>query len=1240
MCLLKAGLSDTVLTEHPAAPPSESAPATLPDFGPYRTIGVLGEGGMGIVYLAEQQEPVRRRVALKVLKSGEAGSQVLARFESESQALALMDHPNIAHIYEAGTTAGGRPYFAMEYVPGVPITDYCDRNLLGFRERLTLFQQVCQAVHHAHQKGVIHRDLKPSNILVMLQDGVPLPKVIDFGVAKAVNHRLTEKTLFTEFGMLVGTPEYMSPEQADLTGPDIDSTTDVYSLGVVLYELLVGALPFDSKSLRKAGFAEIQRVIRETEPPKPSTRLSTMGEAAQEAARHRRSDVRTMARLLRGDLEWITMKALEKDRTRRYDSASEFGADIGRHLANEPVMAGAPDLSYRVLKLVRRHRGLVAAGSAVFLALVAGGVISFALYVREAREHERAESESYEANLSAADIQLRAGHVYDARERLARAAPGLRGWEWRYLMARTDESSATLYSRAPVAGMGLSKDGSAIFCYSRYFLRFWELSTKRVIADLPPFGRFLTFSRYGETVLAMTEYERGFEPPEGAVLRLYDVKTRKILAQLRGLSAIPLVSVISDDGTLVAAAPERTYQRVKPLASSPKLDILIWDARNGNLLMRVETQRDVNSLKFSANGKTLAIAYGDVIQLWDIIGRRLTATLTPAGGSFLCFTRDGGLLVSETSDGKMEVWDANTGKLLRSWQVGTEVTSAALSPDDTILATSSRAALQLWEMNSGQLRDSFNGGQDALHIAFHPTAPKVYTSSSGVTKEWDLRRLTAVEQTAQPIRVAFSPDGKYFASGSRDGRVRIFDATSGNLLRDWAASANPISDIAISPDSLLVASSSVPYASMAGATPVAGGDNSINVWSASAGALLRTLTGHTLDVWSIAFSPDGSRIASGSEDQTIRIWELNSAAPPTIVSTSSPITQVAFSPDGHTLLGLRRLDKSILLWNTTTQQNSGMLAANTYDYPRWFRPMALDRDGKVVIGPADGGQSVAIWDLRARRRRQILPVFRAGAVGSLAITPDGSRAVMGDLYSGSISIWDLRRGNRLLTLGAHAYGDIVGWYAWSPDGTRLLSCGTDRTIRVWDSRSAYNIDAELLLDGLFEKKLLAEEVVENLRADTSIPPALRAEAMQLARQRGNAPVDDLMVAAWSAGNDPNLSAREYSRALRRAMVAAQSSTWLGRSQVVIGLLQYRTGDFAGALLSTRPTMEISKSVAPQSHEIRAMAQYRLHDLTTAQREVALARKLVNDANVMEDHKLLDEAEALIGPDKSGAARHN
>ena len=336
-------------------------------YGPYRPTGVLGEGGMGIVYLAEQVEPVRRRVALKVMKQAAAGS-LMARFEAERQVLALLDHPHIAKLHDAGQTSDGRPWFAMEYVAGVPITDYCDTNLLGCNERLQLFQQVCLAVEHAHEKGIVHRDLKPSNILVTKTAGVAMPKVIDFGVAKAVNARLTERTLFTEMGMLIGTPEYMSPEQA-AGAVEVDSATDIYALGVLLYELLVGAPPFDSKMLRRAGYDAICRIIRETDPPRPSVRLESLGETAGEVARRRGGSVAALMRTLHGDLEWITMKALEKEQVRRYASASDFAADLERHLQDQPVMARAPAASYRLRKFVRRRRLEVIAAAAVVVAI-------------------------------------------------------------------------------------------------------------------------------------------------------------------------------------------------------------------------------------------------------------------------------------------------------------------------------------------------------------------------------------------------------------------------------------------------------------------------------------------------------------------------------------------------------------------------------------------------------------------------------------------------------------------------------------------------------------------------------------------------------------------------------------------------------------------------------------------------------------------------------------------------------
>jgi serine/threonine protein kinase/tetratricopeptide (TPR) repeat protein len=366
--------------------------------GQYRLLQMLGEGGMGEVWLAEQKEPIRRTVALKLIKAGMDTKAVVARFESERQALALMDHPNIAQVYDAGSTAEGRPYFVMEYVPGLPITEHCDKHRLTIKERLELFMQVCDGLQHAHQKAIIHRDMKPSNVLVVEHDNKAVPKIIDFGLAKATAQRLTDKTMFTELGVMVGTPEYMSPEQMDQREQNIDTRTDVYSLGVILYQLLVGALPFEAKALRAAGLEAILRVIREQEPTKPSTKIRSMGEASAASAEKRKEKPRSLAQHLQGELDWITMKALEKDRVRRYGTASELSADILRYLRSEPVLAGPATTGYRIRKYAARHRlGLgVAAGS---LVLLIGFVITQAVELhritierdRATRERDRAD---------------------------------------------------------------------------------------------------------------------------------------------------------------------------------------------------------------------------------------------------------------------------------------------------------------------------------------------------------------------------------------------------------------------------------------------------------------------------------------------------------------------------------------------------------------------------------------------------------------------------------------------------------------------------------------------------------------------------------------------------------------------------------------------------------------------------------------------------------------------------------
>ena len=493
------------------------------EIGRYKLLQQIGEGGMGIVFMAEQTEPVRRKVALKIIKLGMDTKSVVARFEAERQALALMDHPNIAKVFDAGSTDTGRPYFVMELVKGVPISTYCDKNQLTTKDRLQLFIQVCQSIQHAHQKGVIHRDIKPSNILVTLHDGNPVPKVIDFGIAKATNQRLTEKTLFTNFAQMIGTPAYMSPEQAEMSGLDIDTRTDVYSLGVLLYELLTGTTPFPEKELLSRGYGEMQRIIAEQEPERPSLRMSTLvGEQQSIVTKSRAGDLPLLTRQLTGDLDWIVMKSLEKDRTRRYDTANGLAEDIRRHLTNEPVIAAKPSFRYQLAKLYYRHKPAFAAAAGIALALTVGTVIATAQAIRANEQANRAteahtaalraQEEAEEAQLNEKELRQKAQretqnaldlaeaqqlHVYasdmrladeaikehdyaSAREILLQHRPAddtpkdLRGFEWRLLWSAS--KNRALKSVAPSHKTRSSEEASMRF---RSWHRALKLSPNR-----------------------------------------------------------------------------------------------------------------------------------------------------------------------------------------------------------------------------------------------------------------------------------------------------------------------------------------------------------------------------------------------------------------------------------------------------------------------------------------------------------------------------------------------------------------------------------------------------------------------------------------------------------------------------------------------------------------------------------------------------------------------------------------
>jgi len=516
--------------------PVEEKPGTV--IGRYKLLQRIGEGGCGVVYMAEQEQPVKRRVALKIIKLGMDTKQVVARFEAERQALAMMDHPHIAKVLDAGATETGRPFFVMELVRGIKITEYCDQNKLSTDDRLNLFTPVCQAIQHAHQKGIIHRDIKPSNILVTLHDGVPVPKVIDFGIAKATQGRLTDQTLFTAFEQFIGTPAYMSPEQAEMSGLDIDTRTDVYSLGVLLYELLTSRTPFDSRELLQAGLDALRRTIREKEPQRPSTRLSTMeADLLANTADHRHTDAPKLIHLIRGDLDWIVMKSLEKDRTRRYETANGLAMDVQRYLKNEPIVARSPSKLYRFQKAVRRNKPVVFTVCLIALALTVGAVLSLIQAARATRAEIAARKDRAAADH--ARMLAEATTAFLTEDLLYQADPDENPWEKRITLEEVINNAARNLDQNPMSAQD------------------WEMEAIKRIA-------------LGSTYLRLGKWMEGKHHLERAVaLRRNGLGTQNRETLLTQKQLCEVMSLLNNFSAESEQLSRETMEGLKRLAASP-----------------------------------------------------------------------------------------------------------------------------------------------------------------------------------------------------------------------------------------------------------------------------------------------------------------------------------------------------------------------------------------------------------------------------------------------------------------------------------------------------------------------------------------------------------------------------------------------------------------------------------------------------------------------------------------------